>query len=115
MTARGRRIVKRSLRSKIRDRTDWKRLRTLTDDDIERAIAEDPNVAPSLDAAWFAAARIVEPIDKERITIRLDRDILEYFRQFGSRYQTRINSVLRAFVEQTRRKRKDGRSPSHFK
>ena len=38
------------------------------------------------------------PREKRQITLRLDADILEYFRQFGRRYQTRINTVLRAFV-----------------
>lgn len=51
----------------------------------------------------------VLPVDpgKERITIRLDKDILEYFRDQveranGGNYQTLINSALRAFVEGAR-------------
>ncbi len=44
-----------------------------------------------------------QPGTKESVTMRLDRDVLEFFRASGSRgYQTRINAVLRAFVEQNR-------------
>lgn len=106
MTAKGKHIVRRSLTSKVPDRTDWKRVRAMTGKDIERSIAADPDAAPLLDAEWFAAARIVNPPEKERITIRLDRDILDFFRTHGRRYQTRINAVLRAFVEQSQRARK---------
>jgi uncharacterized protein (DUF4415 family) len=71
----------------------------LTDREIERAVAADPDAAPILDAAWFAKARRVVPRDKELISIRLDKDVLEYFRAMGPRYQTRINAVLRAYME----------------
>jgi uncharacterized protein (DUF4415 family) len=44
-----------------------------------------------------------QPGTKEAVTIRLDRDVLAFFRATGNRgYQTRINAVLRAFVEQNR-------------
>lgn len=106
MTAKGKRIVRRSLSSTAPDRTDWKRVRALTAKDIKRAIAEDPDAAPLLDTEWFSSATIIDPPEKERITIRLDRDILDFFRTRGRRYQTRINAVLRAFVEQSQRARK---------
>ena len=41
---------------------------------------------------------------KAPVTLRLDADVLEYFRDGGKRYQTRINAVLRAFVEAQRRR-----------
>ncbi|MDR0716036.1 MAG: BrnA antitoxin family protein [Azoarcus sp.] len=36
---------------------------------------------------------------KKQVTLRIDEDVLQYFRETGSRYQSRINSVLRAYVD----------------
>lgn len=87
----------------LEDRTDWAKVDALTDEDIERAIDEDPDAVPRLDAEWFKEAVWVNfnegsDEEKERITIRLDKDILSYFRKTGKGYQSRINNALRAFV-----------------
>jgi uncharacterized protein (DUF4415 family) len=103
MTKSEERIVRRSLSSISPDRTDWKRVTAQTDKDIERATLEDPDAAPILDPDWFTKAKVVQPPEKELISIRLDKDVLEFFRSAGSRYQTRINAVLRAFMEHERR------------
>jgi uncharacterized protein (DUF4415 family) len=51
------------------------------------------------DEDWFEAATFVDPsAEKERISIRLDKDILEFFRAEGRGYQSRINKVLREHV-----------------
>lgn len=87
-----------------RGETDWKRVDALTDDEVERAAAEDPD-APMLSPEDWANARVVWPQGKEPVTLRLDKDILAWFRQQGRGYQTRINAVLRAFVDaQTHRR-----------
>jgi len=75
----------------------------MSDADIASAIASDPDAAPLSDAAWIALAEIVEPDTKEKITIRIDRDILAFFRK-SARYQSRINAVLRAFVEHEKKR-----------
>lgn len=90
-----------------RDRTDWKRVRAQTDDDIGRAVAEDPDAAPLLDDAWIRRAKLVPPDPKVPVSIRLDRDVLEWFKRRGTRYQTRINAVLRAYVEAHRTSSRD--------
>ena len=54
---------------------------------------------PELDEAFWQNAELVLPATKERITLRLDREVLDYFRRSGSGYQTRINAVLRAYVQ----------------
>ena len=46
------------------DRTDWARVDTLTDEDIEKAVAEDPDAAPLLGEEWFAKARRLRPGEK---------------------------------------------------
>lgn len=79
-------------------RTDWERLRQMSEEEIERGAKEDPD-SPLLDEEWFRTARLVVPTgEKTRITIRLDEDIVDYFKQEGDGYQTRINDVLKAYV-----------------
>ncbi len=82
----------------VKDKTDWKRVRALTDADIEGAVAEDPDTFIP-DARWMERAQLVLPAAKEVVTLRLDPDVLAFFRRDGRGYQTRINAVLRAFVE----------------
>ena len=81
-----------------KSRTDWKRVDALTEADIERAAADDPDAALTTAADW-TNARILWPQGKEPVTLRLDKEVLAWFRQHGCGYQTRINAVLRAFVE----------------
>ncbi len=64
---------------------------------IAQAVAEDPDTFFP-DEAWMQSAKLVVP-GKEVVTLRLDQDVLAWFRQDGRGYQTRINAVLRAFVE----------------
>jgi uncharacterized DUF497 family protein/uncharacterized protein (DUF4415 family) len=59
--------------------------------------ATDPDMPPT-DAAFWQGARVVMPRNKETITIRLDGDLLAWLRQERG-YQTRINAVLRAYME----------------
>ena len=53
----------------------------------------------------WASARLVVPEAKAAISIRLDPDVLAFFRAGGRGYQTRINAVLRAFMEAQRKER----------
>ena len=58
----------------------------------------DYSDAPFLpDAVWVKAADFPEA--KKQITLRIDADVLDYFRHTGRRYQTRINAVLRSYVD----------------
>ena len=80
-------------------KTDWTRFDALTDEDIRKAVASDPDAAPILDAAWFRRAKVVFPEPKKATSIRLDGDVIGWFQRQGKGYQTRINAVLRAYVE----------------
>ncbi len=82
--------------SKAEPATDWDRLSRLTDEDVHAALASDPDARPTDDAFW-KGARVVMPKRKETVTMRLDADLLEWFRQERG-YQTRINAILRAYM-----------------
>lgn len=59
----------------------------------------DYSDAPGLpDAVWMKAAAEL-PHTKQQITLRIDTEVLEFFRHTGKRYQSRINAVLRSYVE----------------
>lgn len=80
-------------------RTDWARVDALTDAEIEQAIAEDPDAAPPLDAEWFRNAELVIPASKVATSIRVDGDVMDWFRTQGRGWQTRMNAVLRAYAK----------------
>jgi len=84
-------------RSKKRSGTDWARIDALKDKDI------DYSDIPKLGSEFFAEA-VRWPGPKKQITIRLDPDVLAFFRKRSRRYQTAINSVLRRFVEAQKRR-----------
>jgi len=78
--------------SRKRSRTDWQRIETMKDQDID--VSENPE----LDEQFFKEA-IWWPGPKRQITLRLDPDVLAFFRKRGRGYQTTINAVLRRYVE----------------
>jgi uncharacterized protein (DUF4415 family) len=82
---------------RLKDETDYARLDAMTDEDIAKAVAEDPDAAP-LDIDW-TKARLVLPPGKENVTLRVDRDVLAWFRATGKGFHTRMNAVLRAYME----------------
>jgi uncharacterized protein (DUF4415 family) len=88
---------KRTGKFSVKQGTDWKRLRSMSDRQIRRAIESDPEVRPT-DAAFWKHARVVIPVPKQTITIRLDADLLEWLRKQKG-YQTRINAVLRTYMD----------------
>jgi len=66
--------------------------------------AIDYSDIPELDDEFWQNAELVMPESKERITLRVDKEVVDYFRHSGHGYQTRINAVLRAYVEAQRSK-----------
>jgi len=59
----------------------------------------DSSDIPKIDPAMFKKMVIRMPQPKELVSIRIDPDVLGWFRQQGRRYQTRMNAVLRSYVE----------------
>ena len=88
---------KRTGTSSAKNGSDWKRVRSLSDRQIRRAIQSDPEARPT-DAEFWKKARVVLPAGKQTITIRLDPDLLAWLREQKG-YQTRINAVLRAYMD----------------
>ncbi len=82
--------------------TDWERLRNITDEELEVAIASDPDSDFPLDEGEW---ELVIP-KKQPVSIRLDEDVLAFFKETGPRYQTRINKVLRSYVKAQKAKEK---------
>jgi len=81
--------------------TDWNRLAAMPDEDIN---FDD---IPELNEAFFREAEWRPPI-KQSVTIRLDADVLNWFRDQGPGYQTRINRLLRRYMEVNLGRRKGG-------
>jgi uncharacterized protein (DUF4415 family) len=82
--------------------TDFKKLAAMTDEEIRAQSAGDPNF-PCVN--WSEAdIEIVEPIVKTAVSIRLDSDVLEFFKDAGKGYQTRINQILRSYMEHQQKK-----------
>jgi uncharacterized protein (DUF4415 family) len=91
--------VRRARASRPTKKIDWRRIDALTDAEIAAAVKADPDAAPLLTPDWIKKARLVAPPDKELISIRVDKDVLDHFRA-RPRYQTRINTILRMVMEE---------------
>jgi uncharacterized protein (DUF4415 family) len=84
-------------KASVKNRTDWKEFRSLSDQEIRKAVKGDPD-ARLTNASFWKNTKIVLPQPKQPVTIRLDADLLKWLRcQKG--YQTRINAVLRTYME----------------
>jgi uncharacterized protein (DUF4415 family) len=97
-------IITRKWGDRRKGKTDWARVDKLTDEDIAKAVANDPDAAP-LDIDWSEAVLLI-PAKKKAISIRIDEDVLDFFKKKGDGYQRRINAVLRAYMQQTDKPKK---------
>ena len=102
------RIVTRRWGEKRKGKTDWAAVDALTDEDIEAAVRNDPDAVP-LDVDWSKAVLVI-PSKKKAISIRVDEDVLDYFKKQGEGYQRRMNAVLRSYMDQTSGKRRKKRA-----
>jgi uncharacterized protein (DUF4415 family) len=91
-------IVTRKWSDRRKGKTDWTRVDALTDKDIAKSVANDPDAAP-IDIDWSDAFLVI-PSKKQAISIRVDEDVLNFFKKDGEGYQRRINAVLRSYMEQ---------------
>jgi uncharacterized protein (DUF4415 family) len=74
----------------------------MKDEDID--FSDIPEISPE----QFARAivrRNFEPIPrKKQLTLRMDSDVIDWFKKQGRGYQTKINALLRAYMEEHRRR-----------
>jgi len=82
-----------------RGRANLGTLRRVTEREIRRS--SPPELADLPDDFWDEA-KLVNPVPKQPISLRLDRDVLAWFKAQGPRYQSRINAVLRSYVSAMR-------------
>ena len=83
-----------------RGRANLSRLRRVSDAEIRRT---SPAELTNLPTDFWDDAEMVLPTAKRAVSIRLDEDVLEWFRRSGPRYQTRMNAVLRMYVRRMRK------------
>ncbi len=94
-------ITKRRSGDQQKGKTDWARVDAVSEAELEGNIAADPDAAIP-DPDW-TRARLVMPQRKESVHLRIDPDVLAWFRQQGQGYLTRMNGVLRAYMDAHRR------------
>jgi uncharacterized protein (DUF4415 family) len=92
-----------AMRERGESGTDWARSAATTPESLDASIAADPDEAGM--AIDWANATVGMPRAKAVLNMRVDHDVLEFFKQSGRGYQTRINAVLRAYVEARARPR----------
>ena len=86
-----------------KSRTDWKRVDALRDDQID--YSDHPKWTPEMFARAVVRRGLQPAPRKRQLTLRIDDDVLEWFRRRGPGYQTRINALLRAYMEESRKAR----------
>lgn len=90
-------------------KTDWDKVKALTDAQVEAAARSDPD-APLLDDAFWEAAQAIAPvrIAKRHQGLRLDAEVIDWFKAQGPGWQTRMNAVLKAYVSAEKRRNTPG-------
>jgi uncharacterized protein (DUF4415 family) len=78
-------------------KTNYKKINKLSDSDINYSDI------PETDEEFWSDAQILFPSKKTHLSIRLDDDIISWFKQFGRGYQTKINAVLRSYISSTQK------------
>jgi len=71
----------------------WKELQEMRDEDIDLS-----DIPEQTGGGWRRVSELIPAENKQQITLRLDADVIEFFRATGRRYQSRINAALREYV-----------------
>lgn len=90
-----------SRKSPSRGRANLVRLRRVSEADV--ASTSPPELADLPEDFW-AEAVVVEPVAKRAISLRVDEDVLAWFKSAGPRYQSRMNAVLRSYMAHMRKR-----------
>ncbi|MDP9379331.1 MAG: BrnA antitoxin family protein [Chloroflexota bacterium] len=87
------------MRRRGEDQSDWARVDALTEEELEASIDHDEEG----EIDW-STVQVGIPGPKQQLTVRFDPDVVEWFKGQGAGYQTRMNAVLRSFVEAQNKK-----------
>jgi uncharacterized protein (DUF4415 family) len=80
------------------ERQAWEELKTMRDEDIDFS-----DIPLQTGGGWRRVSELVPAENKQQITLRLDADLIAFFRATGRRYQSRINAALREYVTAQKR------------
>jgi uncharacterized protein (DUF4415 family) len=81
-----------------KSQTDWARVDAMDDEDID--LSDCPEITPEQFAkAVVQRGGLQSPKNKAQVTLRIDSDVLDWFKLQGRGYQTQINNLLRAYME----------------
>ncbi len=75
------------------ERQAWEELKTLRDEDIDLS-----DIPEQTGGGWRRVSELVPAENKRQITLRLDADVIAFFRATGRRYQSRMNAALREYI-----------------
>jgi uncharacterized protein (DUF4415 family) len=92
---------KSTTRKSQTDQTDWKRIDAMKDEDID--FSDVPEITPEMFARAVRRRNFKVIPRKKQITLRVDDDVLDWYKKQGRGYQTRINSLLRAYMKEHQR------------
>lgn len=77
--------------------TDWAGLDAMQDDEID--LSDSPEITPEMFARAVVRRGLKARAPKAQVTLRLDRDVLDWYKELGNGYQTKINALLRAYMD----------------
>ncbi len=83
-----------AMRRRGESQTDWARVDAMTEEELEASIDHDEEG----EIDW-STVQVGIPGPKQQLTVRFDADVVEWFKAQGAGYQTRMNAVLKSFVE----------------
>ena len=96
----------KEMRRRGESKTDWARVDAMTEEELETSI--DWEEEGEFD---WSNVQVGIPGPKRQLTVRLDQDIIDWFKAQGAGYQTRMNAVLRSYVEAQKKQPATARSP----
>ncbi|HEX9930134.1 MAG TPA: BrnA antitoxin family protein [Pyrinomonadaceae bacterium] len=80
-----------------KSQTDWARIDAMTDEEID--FSDCPEITDEMFARGVVRRGLKQIPRKSQLTLRLDQDVLDWFKSQGRGYQTQINALLRAYME----------------
>lgn len=101
-SAKVKRYTKSQLK-RLKDQTEYKRLDSMSDEDI------DYSDIPDMEDEFWAKAKVIDPGPKKAVSLRIDPDVLDWFKHQRGRYQYLMNQVLRRYMNVQKRKHEQKR------